>query len=370
MLKQLVVKLGVITLLTFTATSLAAAQQAPAAAAQPAGEPSAERVGLKLISGTIIVGTIDSETKDAIVIDAGPLGKITVKTEEVAGRVDPTQVAAVGAPPPPPAAAPPPSASIFAPPGQVRWNRTIDFQGSFNSAVYEQGEVIGAPVTGKQLFLQGDQYTAMAQLSISRTSNRHLVYLNGGYQLAVYEPQGTVMEMPTASFGYSHRRNDTDSFFYTARYEWFQDKLRRIDKSHKAFVGVGVHAKRTPKVQIDLVPLVGGIVEDKGTEYDNELLLGGGAVWQLTWKPNPIVTIDHRETFAAAFTDFDYRSLESYLGFRGMVGSKFGLTVGLTHMYDKALESTFLESPALPGARIFANKTQYIKLTTGIHIGF
>lgn len=352
--------------LTVAAPRIAAAQAATPAAGSHVGN----KVGVKLLSGTIVVGTVVSEDADAIVIDAGPLGKITIKNADIAGRVDPALVEAVGAPAPPPTAPAPNTGTVFAAPGQVRWTRSLDVQGSFNSAIYEQGQVVGIDATGKQLGLTGDQYTTNLSLAIARSTNRDLMYLNGAYNLAVYEPQGAVMRMPTVSFGYSHQNKDDARYFYTARYEWYRDVIRHINKSHQAFVGLGVHAVNDSKVQIDVVPMVGALLEEKGTEFDNDLLTGFGFVWQLTYKPNPIINIEHRENFHAAFTDFDYRGLESYVGFRGMVSTKLGLTIGLTHMYDKALEKTYFEIPQLPGVRVFANKASYIKLTTGLHIGF
>ena len=118
------------------------------------------------------------------------------------------------------------------------------------------------------------------------------------------------------------------------------------------------------------MPLVGVLLEDKGTEFDNELLEGGGALWQLTYAPNPMVQLEHRESFRAAFNEFSYRALETYVGFKGMLSPRFGLTFTLTHVHDNSLKEAFLEDPRLPGARVFANKTSVVKLTTGVHIGF
>ena len=128
--------------LPLTAFAQPAAPQATTP--QPAGAQTTpadgpDPVALRLHSNTILVGTIVSEDADTIVLDAGPLGKITLKTSDVAGRLDPALVAAVGAPPPPPANTPESGVSFFAPAGQVRWVKTIDLQGSFNSAVFEQG---------------------------------------------------------------------------------------------------------------------------------------------------------------------------------------------------------------------------------------
>ena len=354
---------------------LPAFAQTQPATPQPAGAQTAPvdappQVALRLANHTILVGTIVSEDADTIVLDAGPLGKMTLKTAEVIGRLDPALVAAVGAPPPPPASGPESSVSFFAPPGQVRWVRTLDFQGSFNSAIYEQGPVIGVPVTGAALGLAGDQDTVMAQLNLMRATHQHLGYLNASYQKAVYEPAGEVSDMPKISLGYSYRREDNDRHFYTAVYEWYQDDVRNINMSHQAFVGVGFHAVQKPKLKLDLVPLVGALVEDKGTEFDGELLAGFGGLWQLTYAPNPLVQIEHRESFHAAINEWSYQGLESYLGFKGMVSPKFGLTFGLTHVYDNALEGAFLENPSLPGVRVFANKTHLVKITTGIHVGF
>jgi hypothetical protein len=350
----------------------AVAQPTPPTPAQATTTPedAPEPIALRLLSGTIIIGTIVSEDADAIVIDAGPLGTLTIKTAEVAGRLDPSVVEKVGTPAPPPASAPQTGPGIFAEPGKVKWVRTLDFQGSYNSAIYDQGPVPGLGLTGAQLGLAGDQYTVNTQLVLSRATSHYLGYFNASYALAVFKPQGTVTKMPKVSFGFSHRRENDDRYYYTAQYEWYKDEVRNIDTSHSAFVGVGFHAVRQPKLQIDVVPLIGALVEDKGTQFDGELLEGMGAVWQLNYAPNAMIAIEHRETFHAAFNDFDYRGLETYVGFRGMMGPKLGVTVGMTYTYDKALEQTFLESPALPGVRVFANKSRFVKLTTGVHVAF
>lgn len=354
------------------------AQATPAqpATPQPAGVMSApedapETVAIRLANHTILVGTIVSENDDEIVLDAGPLGTITIKTAEVLGRLDPAIVAAVGAPPAPPASAPENGVSFFAPPGQVRWVKTLDLQGTFNSAVFEQGPVIGVPATGASLGLAGDQYTVLTQLNLMRATHQHLGYLNASFQKAVYEPQGAVSHMPKISLGYSYRREDNDRYFYTVVYEWYEDHVRRINYSHQAFFGVGYHIVQKPKLKIDIVPLIGVLQEDKGTEFDGELLEGGGALWEMIYQPNPMIQVEHRENFHAAFNEWTYRGLETYVGFKGMLGPKFGLTFGLTHTYDKALESAFLEDPRLaPGVRVFANKPSFVKLTSGLHISF
>ena len=119
------------------------------------------------------------------------------------------------------------------------------------------------------------------------------------------------------------------------------------------------------------MPLVGVLKEDKGTEFDGELLEGFGGLWILTYAPNPLVQIEHRENFHAAFNELSYRGLETYVGFKGMLSPKFGLTFGITHIYDNALEGAFLEDPRLlPGVRVFANKTSVVRITTGVHVGF
>lgn len=357
------------------AQSTQAAQPTQPDTPQPAGaqttaENAPEQVALRLSDHTILVGTIVSEDASTIVLDAGTLGKITLKTSDVVGRIDPQLVASVGAPPPPPASTPEAGVSFFAPPGQKRWVRTLDFQGSFNSALYEQGPVIGVPATGAELGLAGDQYTAAFQLTVLHATNKHSRYVNASYQKAVYEPAGSVTDMPKLSVGYSYRRKDGDRHFYTFVYEWYKDKVRHIDKSHQAFVGVGFHAVHKPKLQLDLVPLVGVLLEEKGTEFDGELLTGTGGLWQLTYAPSAQVQLEHRETFHAAFNDWGYHGLETYVGFKGMLSQKFGLTAGITHTYDNALDGAFLEDPRLPGVRVFANKTTFVKITTGIHIAF
>ena len=210
-------------LLTACAHTAAAQSVTPQpAGAQTAPADAPERIALRLASGTILVGTIVSEDADTIVLDAGPLGTMTVKTADVVGRLDPAIVAAVGAPTPPPASVPESGVSFFAPAGQVRWVKTLDVQGSFNSAIFEQGPVIGVPATGASLGLPGLQYTLVGALTVVRATDRHLAYLNGSFQKAVVEPTGTVSDMPKISLGYSFRRKDRDRYFYTAMYESVQ----------------------------------------------------------------------------------------------------------------------------------------------------
>jgi hypothetical protein len=372
--------LSAVLAITFPIT---AAAQAPAAT--PSGSPAAQAAGdaagtsdkavaLRLADHTMLVGTIVSEDASTIVLDAGVLGKITLKASDVVGRMDPAVLAAVGAPPPAPPPMPDTGVSFFAPAGQVRWTRTMMFGGSYSSPIFEQGAVrTNMPevqLTGESLKLPGTQYTVQGQLSIIRSSDAHMAYFNASYIRMIVEPLGKQTEVPKISVGYSFRNSQQDRYFYTSLFEWYTDKVRNIEVSNQAFVGVGFHAVRTPKVKLDLVPLVGVLHEEKGTRFDNKLLGGFGGMWQLTYSPSPVVQIEHRENFHAAFNDFEYRGLESYLGFKGMIGKRLALSVGVTHTFDASLGEAVLTTPTAPGLRVFANKEHVLRATTGIQVTF
>jgi len=352
---------------------------ASASAQAPAPAPTAAEaaiVAVKLQNNTLIIGKVVSETDDTLVFDAGPLGQVTLKKSDIAQQLDAAALAALTTPPPagPP---PPPGIGGFAPMGHVVWTRNADFGGTFNSAAFEQGQLDPKypGVTGALLRLPGNQYSVQSQITLMRSDNLRAAFLNASLAYAVYQPFGPQTNVPTVSLGYNFRQRDGQRFFALTRYTWYRDPVRHVTYSNQAFAGIGIQAVDRKIFKMGIVPVVGVIREEKGIpQFDNRTLLGWGGLVQIGITPTPTMQIEARELFHQAFSDAEFRGVESYAGFKSMFSRHVGLQAGVTVKYDNVIAQSITIVPPSPISPVpipfFANLSTVVLTTVGVHLEF
>ena len=360
--------------LVVAASVIPAAGQAPSA---PPPVPAASVVAVKLANNTLLIGHIVSETNDAIVFDAGPVGQVTIKRSDIVAQLDAAGLAALNPPPPPPPP-PPVGIGVFVPKGQpTLWVRTADVGGSYTSAPFEQGPLDPnyPGLTGAALKLTGAQSTAQVRLQVMRARTLRSAYLDASYTYANYEPFGRQADMPTFSVGYSFRQRDDQRVYELVRYSWYRDPVRAIKYSHQAFFGLGVKAAQGKVFTWNVVPAIGIIREHKGIPaFDDKNLFGWGGFSQILITPNPIFSIENRELFSQAFTDAAFRSIQSDVTLKTMFSKHVGVQWSVTYKYDNAIAQAVTTIPAgvlgPSPVNVFANTSSQVLSTLGLHITF
>lgn len=353
-------------------------QSAPAAQAAPAAQPDEKELTvLRLKDNTLLVGHIVREDAETMVFEAGALGELTIKKSDVEGQLAPATVAAAFQPPPAPA--PPPSAlGTFAPAGKVVWTRTLGATGSYLTAPYVQGELDPRfpGVTGKLLRLTGKIYNMQSQLSLYRTSDRDIVSFDATMSYAFADNVGEQADNPRLSLGYNRRLGKVDRLYGLARHTWLRDGVRKIDYSNQTILGVGIKAINKPKVKLDLVPALALQYDKKGTPFDSELLIGGGAMEVFEVMVGPLAQISQRLTVYRAANESRYYGIESSLGFKGMVTKAIGFNITWSYSLDNSLGLSASPIPAntlFPGqpvVYVLANKRSQSNLSSGLLIRF
>jgi hypothetical protein len=353
----------------------ALAQPAPAASAQPAGAP--KPTVLRLKDNTLLMGHIVREDAETVVFSAGPLGELTIKKSEIVGELPPATVAAAFQAPAAPA--PPPSnLGTFAPAGVVKWTRVLGGTGYYLTTPYVQGELDPRypGLTGKALRLQGAMYQVQTQLSLYRTSDRDIVSFDASDTYAFADNIGEQADNPRVSLGYNRRIGTADKYYGLARHTWYRDGVKKIDYSNQSILGVGIKTINTPKVKLDLVPALALQYDKKGTPFDNDWLLGAGAMEVFQVMVGPVSMIEQKLTVYRAFTESRYYGLESTIGFKGMVTKHIGFNISWAYSLDNSLGLRASPIPAntlFPGQpefTVLANKRAQSYVTSGLLITF
>lgn len=361
--------------LAFAAPTQAVAQSAPAASAQPADAP--KQIVLRLKDNTLLMGHIVREDAEVIVFSAGALGELTVKKADVEGQLEPATVAAAFQAPAPPA--PPPSnLGSFAPAGKVVYTRVLGAQGSYITSPYVLGELDPnyPGLTGAALRLPGVVYSVQSQLSLYRTSDRDIVSFDASMTYAYADNAGEQADNPRVSLGYNRRIGTNDKLYGIARHTWYRDGVRKIDFSNQTILGVGIKTINTPKVKLDLVPALSMQYDKKGTSFDEEVLLGGGAMEVFQVMLTPVSMIEQKITAYRAFNESRYYGIESSVGFKGMVTKKIGFNITWAFNLDNSLglrESPIPANTLFPGQaqfNVFANKRSQSTISSGLLITF
>jgi hypothetical protein len=353
------------------------APTAPAPAAAPAAADGQTLIVLRLNDNTLLVGHVVREDAETVVFSAGALGELTLKTSEIAGRLDPATVAAAFQAPAAPA--PPPSAlGTFAPPGQIVWTRTLAVTGNHLSSPFVQGNLDPRfpALTGKALRLQGGLYQVQSQVSLARTSGHDIVSLDASYSYAFADNVGKQADNPRVSLGYNHRIGNVDRLYTLARYTWLRDGIKKIDYSNQTILGIGIKTIDTPRIKLDLVPVLALQYDKKGTPFDNDFLLGVGAMEVFQVTVGAFSQIEQKLTVYRSFNESRYYGLESTLGFKGMVTKAIGFTISWAVSLDNSLGLRASPIPAdtlFPGQAEFtvlANERTQSYLTSGLLIRF
>jgi hypothetical protein len=354
----------------FVVVIAGAAAASQTAAAQPAGPA----VTLTLSNGSRLIGEITKEENGKIYFKDQVLGDVVVDQSSVVAR----DGAQAPAPAPQAPAAPSVGSAVpaFALGNKAIWSRTITAGGSFTSAAFIQGQIPDtfAGITGEALKLSGSQTTAQAGLSLVRATATGVAFWDGSYTYANYEPFGKQADQWVSTVGYNHKLSDKS--YTVARVSFKRDKIRQIDSSIIGMFGVGRTLIATPKVKFDVVPGITLLREEKGTQFDGDVLFGGGALENLTITPNPFFSFEQRELYYIIFNHTELYGLESYAGIRGMLNKYLGITFGLSYVYDNTLAQRFTVVPAnalfagSPQLSLLANEKGQALLTAGFQIRF
>ena len=373
-----VLGLSIVALVAVAAPGDVLAQTATPAPAEAAQPPAGHTITmLRLKDNTLLAGYIVREDDEVIVFNAGILGEMTIKKSEVLGQIPPATVAAAFQPTSAPA--PPPSnLGVFAPEGKVVWTRMLGATGYYLSAPYKQGQLVPEypALTGEALRLQGAMYQYQAQLSMYRTSDRDIVSFDASSAYAFADNVGEQQDNPRVSIGYNRKMSKSDKYYGLARYTWFRDGIKKIDYSNQGILGVGIKTVNTAKVKLDLVPAFSFQYDQKGTPFDNEFLLGGGAMEVFQVMVGPFSMFEQKLTYYRAFNEREYYGLESSIGFKGMVTKAIGFNISWMYSLDNSLGlrvSTLPANSLFPGSpeiKALANERAQSYITSGLLIRF
>ncbi len=251
-------------------------------------------------------------------------------------------------------------------PDKPVWSSTITFGGSYNSAIFEQGQLAGAPpgVTGGGTFkLPGRTYSMQTTASFVRTtqSDAHSLDLSETYSDS--QPNGKIADNYSAIFAWNHKL--TPRTYTVSRSSYSVDKVKNIDYSASQIFGYGYKVVDTAQTKFDLVPGVLLLQEEKGSKYDGDLVYGAGILENLTYYFNQFASFDQRVLYRRSIQHSDLYLVDAYAGFKGMLSAKLGVTLGVTYTYDNTLGPL----PA-PYSAILAQKKGILQTTYGLQYKF
>ena len=211
----------------------------------------------------------------------------------------------------------------------MKWSRSLGATGHYLTPPYVQGELEPRHpgLTGKSLRLPGTMYQMQAQLSVARTSDRDITSFEASQSYAFADNIGEQADNPRVSFGYNRRLGKVDKLYGLVRQTWYRDGIKKVEYSNQSALGLGIKTINTPKVKLDLVPALALYYDKKGTPFDNDWLLGGGAMGVLQVMVGPVSMVEHKLTAYRAFTESEYYGVESTLGFKGMVAKHVGFSI-------------------------------------------
>ena len=339
---------------------------APAEAPAPAA-PAADTV-LKLKDGAVLVGNVVSQTETAVVFRLLTLGEVTVPMEAIAARE------AVGAPPA--AAGMNPMFAVLAS-GKPIYLRSLTLGGQFTSAPFIQGVLDPAipSLTGALLNLPGKQYGIQGSGAIYRYTMKDAMSVEVGYTYAKADPIGPQADMLTTDFGYN-RRLGSDRRYLITRSSYKRDKVREIDYSLVQLAGVGFKLVDNAKTKFDVAPGVVIVKEDKGSEFDGDVLFGVGGMETLTHNVNASFILEQRALYRVVANHTEVWALDAYAGVKGMLNPKVGITIGASYIYDNTLGDRTTPVPAnalfpgSPALNLLANEKGQLVMTAGVQVKF
>ncbi len=217
------------------------------------------------------------------------------------------------------------------------WTRTLKVGGNYVSPTYIQGQIPNTPAgtTGAALGLPGKVLGVQASASFMRATLSDVHALDLAYNYVDYEPAGTQTDNYSATFMWNHKLSDRS--YTVSRTSYSVDQIKNIDYSALQMFGVGYKVIDEQQLKFDIVPGLVALQEKKGTVNDGDLQVGGGFLQNLVFYPHAAASIEQRLLFRQSFEDSDVYLVDAYLGFKGMLSAKLGVSVGLTYTYDNSL---------------------------------
>ena len=217
------------------------------------------------------------------------------------------------------------------------WTRDITFGGSYVGPTFIQGQIPGAPAgtTGATLGLPGRVLGIRATASFMRATHKAVQALDLKYAYTDFEPAGKQTDDYSATFMWNHKLSDR--YYTVSRTSYSVDQVKNIDYSAIQLFGVGYKIIDTPRTKLDFVPGVLLMQEAKGNQFDDEFQYGAGFLQNLVYYFNEAASFEQRVLFRQSFSESEVYAVDAYVGFKGMLSAKLGMTVGLSYTYDNTL---------------------------------
>jgi hypothetical protein len=222
-------------------------------------------------------------------------------------------------------------------PGKATWSRTITVGGSYVGPTFEQGQIPNTPsgTTGAALRLPGRNVGIQASASFLRTTQRDAHSLDLSYNYSDYKPNGKQVDNYSGAFAWNHKLSDRT--YTSSRTSYSVDTIKNIDYSIVQLVGYGFKVVDSPQNKFDLVPGVVVQKEKKGNAYDGDVMIGGGLLQTFAHFFNPYASFEQRILARQAFEESELYVVDAYVGFKGMLSPRMGITVGVSYLYDNSL---------------------------------
>lgn len=250
-------------------------------------------------------------------------------------------------------------------PNKPVWTNSFSVGGSYNSALFEQGQLQNAPpgVTGAALKLPGRTYGVQASLSFMRTTQTDAHSLDFAQTLSDSEPNGRIADNFSGVFAWNHKL--TERTYTASRSSYTIDNVKNIDYSAIQLFGYGYKVVNTLQAKFDVIPGILLMREKKGNQYDGETIVGAGFAESFFYYFNPYAAFEQKMLYRRSIKDSDLYVFDAYIGFKGMLSANLGLTVGVSYVYDNTLGPL----PA-PYSFIIAQKKDLIQTTYGLQYKF
>lgn len=326
---------------------------------------------LRLINGTTLVGQTTKEENGKIYFRAELLGDLVIDAANVAPRKSAPPVDTASGP-----AQPIPLSTArqkITDPNQPVWTRKISASLSYASATFTQGPITpaaplppGTPVpTGASLGLPGRQLTKQFSASLSRVTPQNTFSFDGKHVSVDAQPLGSQVNSYSATGVYTYNLNE--NYFVVSRSTYSEDKVRNIDFSALQIFGIGRTLLDRPATKLEVVSGVVFLKERKHLPTDGPVHTGGGFLETFSHDFRPGLTLEHHLLYRTIFAHSELTMIDGYLGFKGMLTPRLGLTTGVTYTYDRSLGRTLLPNVPLP---VYANEKGQISFTSGLEYDF
>lgn len=316
--------------------------------------PSVNADVVRLKNGDVLTGKILRQEGGKVTFKGSLYGEITLNESDVAAfkvgdglTAADLDAAASSAPAAVPVTAAPATASggstasTFAGhptnPNKAAWSRTFTFGGSYVGASFEQGQIPNTPpgTTGAALRLPGRTLGFQASASIVRTTPTDAQSLDLNYNYTDYEPNGRQTDNYSAAFAWNHKLSDRT--YTSSRTSYSVDTVKNIDYAAVQLFGFGYKVKDTVQTKLDVVPGLILSQEKKGNRFDGDLMVGGGFLQNFTYFFNQYASMEQRILFRQSFEETEVYAVDAYIGFKGMLSPRMGVTVGVLYLYDNTL---------------------------------